>query len=77
METFKPYKCEPCPFSFLVLKFYFPRDDILPILPLLHTQVILVKCENCLDRTPENFLDMRYSETGAKSQGTTRGKADD
>ncbi|EPQ11280.1 Choline transporter-like protein 5 [Myotis brandtii] len=35
---------------------------------------MLEECENYPDRTPENFLDMRYSETGTTSQDDTRGK---
>lgn len=77
VETFKPSKCEPYIFSHLILKVHFPRGVILPILPLLHTQIIPAKCENCPDRTPQNFLDRRYSKTSAKSQGTTRDKAID
>lgn len=62
-------------FSFLILNIHFLRDDNLSILPLLHTQMILVECENVPDRTSENFLDMKYSGTGTVSQGNLRDKA--
>lgn len=73
VKTFQLSIHKPCS-SFLTLKLHFSRDDIPPILPQLHTQITFEEHENYSDKTPENFLDMRYSRTGAKSQGNRKGK---